>query len=76
MVTSVVGTEYREDFLQNEYLPIESGLLKPCSPPQLLGEVQRVLSLYEERRRTPQEALIGQKPEPFSSLHAVRRVAC
>ena len=44
MVTSVINTEYRDDFLQHEHLAIESGLLKPCSPSKLLGEVERVLS--------------------------------
>ena len=49
MVTSIVDTQYRELFLQNEYLHIDSGLLKPCSPSALVAEVKRVLSLSESR---------------------------
>lgn len=49
MVTSIVDTQYRELFLQNEYLHIDSGLLKPCSPSALVAEVKRILSLCESR---------------------------
>ncbi|MBC8264393.1 MAG: response regulator [Anaerolineales bacterium] len=49
MVTSIVDTQYRELFLQNEYLHIDSGLLKPCLPSALVAEVKRVLSLSESR---------------------------
>jgi len=51
MVTSVLDTEYSDVFLQSEYLPITSTLLKPCSAPKLLGEVKRVLLLRERLRR-------------------------
>jgi len=49
MVTSIVDTQHRELFLQNEYLHIDSGLLKPCSPSALVAEVKRILSLCESR---------------------------
>ena len=50
MITCIVDTQYRDTFLQNEYLHIDSGLFKPCSPSALVAEVKRVLSVYETRR--------------------------
>ncbi len=48
MVTSIRGSELRGAFPQDEYLHIDSWLDKPCSPDQLLAEVERTLARYDK----------------------------
>jgi DNA-binding response OmpR family regulator len=48
MVTSIRGSEYRGSFPQDEYLHINSWLDKPCSPEQLVSEVEAVLKRHEQ----------------------------
>ena len=43
MVTCILGTEYRELLPTDEELHIDGWLSKPCSPTDLVHEVQRVL---------------------------------
>lgn len=50
MATSIRNSEYREAFPQDQYLHIDRWLDKPCSPSQLLEEVQAALLRYERRR--------------------------
>jgi len=47
MVTSIRDSEYRGSFPQDEYLHINSWLDKPCSPAQLVSEVEAVLKRHE-----------------------------
>lgn len=47
MVTSIRDSEYRGSFPQDEYLHINSWLDKPCSPDQLVSEVESVLKRHE-----------------------------
>jgi DNA-binding response OmpR family regulator len=47
MVTSIRDSEYRGSFPQDEYLHINSWLDKPCSPDQLVSEVEAVLKRHE-----------------------------
>jgi DNA-binding response OmpR family regulator len=47
MVTSIRDSEYRGSFPQDEYLHINSWLDKPCSPDQLVAEVEAVLERHE-----------------------------
>jgi CheY-like chemotaxis protein len=47
MVTSIRDSEYRGSFPQDEYLHINSWLDKPCSPEQLVSEVEAVLARHE-----------------------------
>jgi DNA-binding response OmpR family regulator len=47
MVTSIRDSEYRGSFPQDEYLHINTWLDKPCSPDQLVSEVEAVLERHE-----------------------------
>ena len=53
MVTSIMDTEYRSTFPQDEYLHIDSWLNKPVAPAKLLGEIERVLAQYKKLRQAP-----------------------
>ena len=44
MVTSIRSSEYRHAFPQDEYLHIDAWVDKPCSPAQLVSEVEKVLA--------------------------------
>ena len=46
IVSSIVDSEYRDMFPQDEYLHCDSWLDKPCPPDKLLGEMNRILSRY------------------------------
>ncbi len=46
IVTSIVDSEYRDMFPQDQYLHFDSWIDKPCSPDKLLDEMNRVLSRY------------------------------
>lgn len=48
MITSIRSSEYMGIFPQDQYLHINSWLDKPCSPDQLLSEVQKTLARHEE----------------------------
>jgi len=52
MVTSIMNSEYRGVFPQDEYLHIDSWLNKPCPPDKLVAEVEKTLQRhkkYQER---------------------------
>ena len=52
MVTSIMNSEYRGTFPQDEYLHIDSWLNKPCPPDKLVSEVEKTLERhkkYQER---------------------------
>jgi CheY-like chemotaxis protein len=48
MITSIRSSEYLGIFPQDQYLHINSWLDKPCSPDQLLSEVEKTLARHEE----------------------------
>jgi DNA-binding response OmpR family regulator len=48
MVTSILNSEYRGAFPQDEYLHIDSWLNKPCPPDQLVAEIEKVLKRHEK----------------------------
>jgi len=48
MATSIRSSEHRGAFPQDEYLHIDSWLDKPCSPSQLLSEVERTLARHDK----------------------------
>ena len=48
MVTSIMNSEYRGVFPQDEYLHIDSWLSKPCPPDQLVAEIEKVLKRHEK----------------------------
>ena len=47
-VTSIRDTEYRSLFSQDEYLPVDAWLFKPCAPAALVAEVNRLLRPSED----------------------------
>ena len=47
MVTSILDSEYRGSFPQDEYLHIDSWLDKPCPPDKLISEVQKTLERHK-----------------------------
>jgi hypothetical protein len=47
MVTSIMNSEYKGVFPQDEYLHIDSWLNKPCPPDKLVAEVESVLKRHE-----------------------------
>ena len=52
MITSILSSEYRGVFPQDEYLHIDSWLNKPCPPDKLVAEVEKTLERhkkYQER---------------------------
>lgn len=53
MCTSIRSSEYRGMFPQDEYLHIDAWLDKPCSPDQLVSEVQATLARHERYRKAP-----------------------
>ncbi len=48
IVSSIVNSENRDLFPQDQYLHADSWLDKPCSPSAIVGEVERILSRYEQ----------------------------
>ena len=48
MVTSIIESEYRDSFPQDEYLNIDAWLKKPLPPSELVDEVKRVLAHYQK----------------------------
>jgi DNA-binding response OmpR family regulator len=46
MVTSILNSEYRGVFPQDEYLHIDSWLNKPCPPDKLVAEVEKTLERH------------------------------
>ena len=57
IVSSIMDSEYRDMFPQDQYLHYDEWLDKPCPPSRLVAEVERVLSRYDRYRRSP-----GQRP--------------
>ena len=54
MVTSIMNSEYKGVFPQDEYLHIDSWLNKPCPPDKLVAEVESVLKRHERYQELPQ----------------------
>jgi two-component system sensor histidine kinase ChiS len=48
MVTSIRSSEHLGVFPQDQYLHINSWLDKPCSPDQLIAEVEKTLARHKE----------------------------
>jgi CheY-like chemotaxis protein len=48
MVTSIMNSEYRGVFPQDEYLHIDSWLNKPCPPDKLVAEVEKTLERHKK----------------------------
>jgi CheY-like chemotaxis protein len=48
MVTSIMNSEYRGVFPQDEYLHIDSWLNKPCPPDKLVAEVEKTLERHQK----------------------------
>ena len=48
MVTSILNSEYRGVFPQDEYLHIDSWLNKPCPPDKLVAEVEKTLARHKQ----------------------------
>jgi DNA-binding response OmpR family regulator len=51
IVSSIMDSEYRNMFPQDEYLHCDVWLDKPCPPSRLVAEVEEVLSRYERYRQ-------------------------
>ena len=51
MVTSIRHSEYRDTFPLDDYLHIDSWLDKPCSPEELLSEIEATLARHERYRK-------------------------
>jgi CheY-like chemotaxis protein len=47
MVTSIMNSEYRGVFPQDEYLHIDSWLNKPCPPDKLVSEIEKTLERHK-----------------------------
>jgi len=47
MVTSIMNSEYRGVFPQDEYLHIDSWLNKPCPPDKLVAEIEKTLERHK-----------------------------
>jgi CheY-like chemotaxis protein len=47
MVTSILNSEYRGVFPQDEYLHVDSWLNKPCPPDKLVAEVEKTLERHK-----------------------------
>jgi len=58
IVSSLLDSEYRDMFPQDEYLHFDMWLDKPCPPSRLLAKVEEVLSRYEKYRQNPRGASI------------------
>ena len=54
MVTSIMNSEYRGVFPQDEYLHIDSWLNKPCPPDKLVAEVEKILKRHEKYQELSQ----------------------
>jgi CheY-like chemotaxis protein len=52
MVTSIRDSDYRGLFPQDQYLHINSWLDKPCSPDQLVSEVEKTFARHERYRKS------------------------
>jgi DNA-binding response OmpR family regulator len=52
MVTSIMDSEYRGVFPQDEYLHIDSWLNKPCPPDKLVAEVAKTLERHKKYQET------------------------
>jgi DNA-binding response OmpR family regulator len=50
MVTSIRSSEYKGMFPQDQYLHVNSWLDKPCSPDELLSEVESTLTRHKEHQ--------------------------
>jgi DNA-binding response OmpR family regulator len=50
IVSSIVDSEYREFFPQDQYLHADAWLDKPCPPSEIVAKVEDVLLRYERRR--------------------------
>ena len=50
MITSIRSSEYRRVFPQDEYLHIDSWIVKPCSPAKLLSEIKTALERRQKSR--------------------------
>jgi hypothetical protein len=48
MVTSIMNSEYRGVFPQDEYLHIDSWLNKPCPPDKLVAEIEKTLARHKK----------------------------
>jgi CheY-like chemotaxis protein len=48
MVTSIMNSEYRGVFPQDEYLHIDSWLNKPCPPDKLVSEIEKTLERHKK----------------------------
>jgi DNA-binding response OmpR family regulator len=55
IVSSIMDSEYRNMFPQDEYLHFDVWLDKPCPPSRLVAEVEEVLSRYERYRQGSSE---------------------
>jgi len=55
MISSIVDSEYRDFFPQDQYLHVDTWLDKPVPPSKLVAEVERVLSRYERYRKASGE---------------------
>ena len=47
MVTSIMNSEYRGVFPQDEYLHIDSRVNKPCPPDKLVAEIEKTLERHK-----------------------------
>jgi CheY-like chemotaxis protein len=56
IVSSIVDSEYRDYFPQDEYLHFDAWLDKPCAPADLAAKVQEVLVRYEKHRESTGES--------------------
>ena len=55
IVSSVVDSEYRDLFPQDQYLHFDYWLDKPCPPSELIAWVENVLSRHERHKRASDE---------------------
>ncbi|MCG2770455.1 MAG: hypothetical protein L6435_19060, partial [Anaerolineae bacterium] len=51
IVSSIVDTEYRGLFPQDEYLHFDAWLDKPCTPSELMATIEDVLARHEKKRK-------------------------
>ena len=59
IVSSIVDSEYRDMFPQDQYLHFDVWLDKPCPPSRLVAQVEEVLSRYDKYRQTSSRPLAG-----------------
>ena len=63
IVSSIVDSEYRSLFPQDEYLHFDAWLDKPCTPSELTTTIKDVLARYE-RKRKPSGERLGSEVQP------------